>query len=134
MAEDDRPEEPGGDVEYSRLLPLSAMVALGSLASVGLGVYLLVGSIVSFMGNQTPLAYGLAVVFFFPIILVLGERAAVTRGSGGLFNLNRGGTGVGLQYWTGWLLFGGYLLLGAVFTWTAGSVLAAFKAWKLIVS
>jgi len=124
MATGDRPEKPTGDVEYSRVLTLPGMVALGSLASVGLGVYLLVGRIVGLMGSQTPLAYGLAVFFFLPIILVLGERAAVTRGSGGLYNLTRGGTGIGLQYWTGWLLFGGYFLLGAIFAWAAGSVLA----------
>jgi uncharacterized hydrophobic protein (TIGR00271 family) len=100
------------------------MVTLGSLASIGLGVYLLVGRIVGLLGNQAPLAYGLAVAFFLPIVLVLGERAAVSRGSGGLYNLVRGGTGIGLQYWTGWLLFGGYFLLGAVFAWAAGSVLA----------
>ena len=118
------PEEAAGDVEYSRVLPLTALVAMGSLASVGLGVFLLVGQIVGYLGAQTPLAYGLAVVFFFPIILVLGERAAVSRGSGGLYNLARGGTGVGLQYWVGWLLFGGYFLLGALFSWTAGSILS----------
>ncbi len=117
------PEEPSGDVKHSPMLPLTTLVAMGSLASVGLGVFLLVGRIAGILGSQTPLAYGLAVFFFLPIILVLGERAAVTRGPGGLYNLARGGTGVGLPYWIGWLLSGGYLLLGAVFAWSAGSVL-----------
>jgi uncharacterized hydrophobic protein (TIGR00271 family) len=103
---------------------LSTAVALGSLATVGLGVYLLVGQILRNLGQQTPFAYVLTVLFFAPVILVLAERAAVMRGRGGIFNLARSGDGVSLSYWTGWLLALGYFCLAGLFAWGAGQVLS----------
>jgi amino acid transporter len=100
-------------------------VALGSLATVGLGVYLLVGGILKNLGQQTPLAYALTILFFVPVILVLAERAAVIRGRGGIFHLARSGDVVWLNYWTGWLLALGYFCLVALFAWGAGQVLSA---------
>ena len=80
------------DVRFSPFMRLSMAVALGSLATVGLGVYLLVGGILKNLGQQTPLAYALTVLFFVPVILVLAERAAVIRGRGGIFHLARSGS------------------------------------------
>ncbi|MDX1379460.1 MAG: amino acid permease, partial [Anaerolineales bacterium] len=102
---------------------LSTAIALGSLATVGLGVYLLVGPVLKNLGSQTLIAYVLTVIFFIPVILVLAERAAVIRGRGGLFNLARSGDIVWLSYWTGWLLLSGYFCLIALFAWGAGQAL-----------
>ena len=113
------------DVRFSPFMRLSMAVALGSLATVGLGVYLLVGGILKNLGQQTPLAYALTVLFFVPVILVLAERAAVIRGRGGIFHLARSGDVVWLNYWTGWLLALGYFCLVALFAWGAGQVLSA---------
>ena len=79
------------DIRSSRFIRLSTAIALGSLATVGLGVYLLVGPILRNLGQQTPFAYFLTVLFFAPVILVLAERAAIIRGRGGIFNLARSG-------------------------------------------
>jgi len=103
---------------------LSTAVALGSLATVGIAVYLLAGQVLQNLGNQTPLAYVLTVLFFIPVILVLAERAAIMRGRGGIFNLTRSSDSVSLIYWTGWLLALGYICLTALFTWGAGRLLS----------
>jgi uncharacterized hydrophobic protein (TIGR00271 family) len=102
---------------------LTSVIALGSLAMTGLGIFLLVGRVLSFIGNQSALAYGLMVAFFLPVALVLGERASVTTASGGAFGLTKASKQVWLQFWTGWLLFGGYIVLGAIYAWIAGTVL-----------
>lgn len=112
------------DIRSSRFIRLSTAIALGSLATVGLGVYLLVGPILRNLGQQTPFAYFLTVLFFAPVILVLAERAAIIRGRGGIFNLARSGDVVSLGYWTGWLLAFGYFCLAALYAWGAGQVLS----------
>jgi len=112
------------DIRFGVFMHLSTSVALGSLGTVGLGVYLLVGQILRNLGQQTPIAYVLTILFFAPVILVLAERAAVIRGRGGLFNLARSGDAVSLSYWTGWLLALGHFCLGALFAWGAGVLLS----------
>ena len=89
MADQVTSKDKEADIRFSPFMRLSTAVALGSLATVGLGVYLLVGQILRNLGQQTPLAYVLTVIFFAPVILVLAERAAVMRGRGGIFNLAR---------------------------------------------
>ncbi|UCG24898.1 MAG: amino acid permease [Chloroflexota bacterium] len=123
MADKPTTNDSEANVRFSPFMRLSTAVALGSLATVGLGVYLLVSSILKNLGQQTPLAYGLAVLFFAPVVLVLAERAAVMRGRGGIFNLARSGDVVWLSYWTGWLLVLGYICLAALFAWGAGQIL-----------
>jgi uncharacterized hydrophobic protein (TIGR00271 family) len=102
---------------------LSMAVALGSLATVGLGVYLLVGDVLKNLGRQTPLAYALAILFFAPVVLVLAERSDVIRGRGGIFHLARSGDIVWLGYWSGWLMALGHFCLVALFAWGAGQIL-----------
>ncbi len=63
------------------------------------------------------------VAFFLPVALVLGERASVTSGGGGAFSLTITSKLVWLQFWTGWLMVGGYVILAAVYAWIAGSLL-----------
>ncbi len=124
MADQVKSKGKEADIRFSPFMRLSTSVALGSLATVGLGVYLLVGQILRNLGQQTPFAYVLTVLFFAPVILVLAERAAVMRGRGGIFNLARSGDVVSLGYWTGWLLLLGHFCLGALFAWGAGVLLS----------
>lgn len=112
------------NVRISRFLSLSSVIALGSLATTGLGVFLLAGQVLRLIGGQSMLAYGLMAAFFAPVALVLAERAAVTRGAGGAFALTKTSKLVWLQFWTGWLLAGGYFILAAIYSWIAGTVLS----------
>ena len=124
MAGNATPNKAGSDIRYSRILGLSTVVALGSLATVALAAFLLVDPLISFIGNQAPFAYGLFILFFFPIVLALAERAAVTRGDGGIFNLTKTSDIVGLQYWSGWLILGGYFSLAAIYALAGGFMLS----------
>ncbi len=124
MADQVKSNDKKADIRISPFMRLSTAVALGSLAAVGLGVYLLVGQTLRNLGQQTPFAYILTVLFFVPVILVLAERAAVMRGRGGIFNMARSRDVVSLSYWTGWLLAFGYFCLAALFAWGAGQVLS----------
>jgi uncharacterized hydrophobic protein (TIGR00271 family) len=117
------PNDKEVEIQFNRFMRLPTAIALGSLATVGLGVYLLFDPILRNLGQQTPFAYVLAVLFFAPVILVLAERAAVIKGRGGIFNLACSGDVVSLGYWTGWLLALGYFCLAALFAWGAGQVL-----------
>lgn len=54
MADKVAPNDKEVDIRFSRIMRLSTAIALGSLATVGLGVYLLVDPILRNLGQQTP--------------------------------------------------------------------------------
>lgn len=124
MADKVASKDKEADIRFSRFMRLPTAIALGSLATVGLGVYLLVDPILRNLGQQTPFAYVLTILFFTPMILVLAERSAVSRGRGGIFNLARSNDVVSFSYWTGWLLAFGYFCLAALYAWGAGQALS----------
>jgi amino acid transporter len=66
------------------------VTALGASISVGLGVYILLGPLLLVAGQQSlgP-PYLVMAIIAVPIILTYAERAGVTPGSGGAYNLAR---------------------------------------------
>ncbi len=101
-------------IRYSRYLGVSTLVAMGANISVGVGIYLLIGPILKIIGQQTPMAYLLTLVFFIPIILTLAERAPIIRDAGGIYDLTRARESVRPGFINGWMLMGGLLGLGAL--------------------
>lgn len=107
-------------VRFSGFISLSAAMALGSSISIGLGVYLLIDPIFTLIGTETPAAYLLLIPFFVPVILTLAERAAAIQGNGGLYNLAKITNNIYLIFAVGWLVLGGYILLGVTLAWGGG--------------
>ncbi|NCF69003.1 MAG: DUF389 domain-containing protein [Chloroflexi bacterium] len=112
------------NVRLSKPMRRSTAVAIGSTVTVGLTVYLLLGPIYSDAGTETPTYYLLTLFFFLPLVLALAERASVTPGQGGLFNLSRGAGSVALAFSTGWILVGGLIGLAGLFAWEGGLALS----------
>ncbi len=107
-------------VQFSRIMRLPWVVAVGASVSVGLGIYTLLGFFVRLSGNNMAFEpYLLAAIIAIPIILTYAERAAVTPGSGGVYNLARPVGVVWHSFATGWLLIGGYIALIALLGWGA---------------
>lgn len=106
-------------VRYSRTVTLSWAVALGASVTVGLGVFVLLGSLGPLAGRQLAPAYLLAVALFTPVALTYAERAVVTPGSGGPYSLARAGEANRRAYFAGWLLLGAYVVLAALLGWGA---------------
>lgn len=118
--------EPKANVRIGRSMRLTTAVAMGTVVTVGLTVYLFLGSIFEETGVEAPTSYLLTLFFFLPIVLAVAERASATPGPGGLFNLSRTSGSVRLAFTTGWLLLGGLFGLAALFAWEGGIAVSQF--------
>jgi uncharacterized hydrophobic protein (TIGR00271 family) len=105
-------------VQFSRVMGLRRVVALGVSISGGLGVFVLLGQFVQAAGEQTlGVPYLVMAVIAVPLILTYAERMGVLPGSGGAYNLAHHSGIVWLTYSSGWLLLGGYVSLVALLGW-----------------
>lgn len=117
---------PINKVDYSRYLGLPTLVAIGANISIGVGVYLLVGSVLQSLGSQAPFAYFLTIIFFTPLILTLVQHTLVAQGGSGMYNLTRASHDIRQGFSNGWLLMGGLVGLGALLAWGAATYLQYF--------
>lgn len=113
-------QEQQTNLRIDHSMPLTSVIAVGSLVTVGLGIYLLIGPVYSILGQQTPTQYVLTIFFSIPLVLALAERSSGTPGRGGLFNLSRSSGSVPLAFATGWLVVIGLVALAALFAWESG--------------
>jgi uncharacterized hydrophobic protein (TIGR00271 family) len=101
-------------IRHSRYLGVPTLIAMGTNITVGIGIYLLIGSILQSMGYQTPMTYLLILLFFLPIILTLAERTPIIQDTGGIYDLTQARENVRRGFLNGWMLMGGLLGLGAL--------------------
>lgn len=103
------------NVRYSRVLSLTGAIALGASVTVGLGVFVLLGTTTEVARVGTP--YGLLALAFLPVVLTFAERGLASPGGRGVFRLG----GLGEPSWAifagDWLALGGYASLVAVLGW-----------------
>lgn len=119
-----------GEVRYSRDMRLFRAITLGLGASLGVGVFLLLGPVARWTGTRAPLAYLVAGAFFVPMALSLAESAAASR-PGGVYNLVRASEQQPFAYLTGWALLGGGIALGALLARGSADYLSALAASQL---
>ncbi len=107
-----------GVVRYSRVLRLPWLVALGTSATVGLGVYTLLSIFGNYLDTEdTAGPYLILGLISIPIVLTVAERAAVIPGAGGLYRLAAHSRSLWVSYFTGWLMLAGYITLSASLAW-----------------
>jgi len=102
-----------GELRYSRDMPLFRAITLGLGAILSVGVFLLVGPIVPWVGARGPAAYLIAGALFIPAALSLAELMAAA-GPGGMRNLIEASERQLSSYLTGWALLGGGIALGGL--------------------
>lgn len=102
-----------GELRYSRDMRLFRAVTLGLGAILSVGIFLLVGPIVQWVGARGPWAYLIAGALFLPTALSLAELMAAT-GPGGLRNLIEASERQLSSYLTGWAFLGGGIALGGL--------------------
>ncbi len=101
----------------SRVLHLPWVVALGLAATVGLGVFTLLGEFVSLTARRIGPAYLVLALVSAPFILTFLERAISVPGAGGAYQLARTNRFLWHRFFSGWLLLGGYAVLVALLSW-----------------
>ncbi len=104
-------------VRMSRVLHVSWVVALGLSATVGLGVFTLLGEFVTLTARRVGPTYVVLMLFSVPFLLTFLERAVSVPGAGGAYQLARTNRFLWHRYFSGWLLLGGYAVLVALLSW-----------------
>ncbi|MDX1417219.1 MAG: hypothetical protein R3293_23635, partial [Candidatus Promineifilaceae bacterium] len=113
----------GSKSTQQRPIRLRTAVAIGTLVTIGISVFLLLGVVYQEVGTETAASYGLTLFFFLLPILAIAERASATTGRGGLYSLTRSSQSISISFAAGWLLLGGILFLISVFTWQGAAAL-----------
>lgn len=104
-------------VRFSRVLPLSRLVAIGASVAAGIGVFTLIGPVLSLtVGTTVLVPFVLLLLIALPFVLTLSERAAVVAG-GDAYGLTRRFGFLWLIFVNGWTQFGGYAALLALLSW-----------------
>jgi uncharacterized hydrophobic protein (TIGR00271 family) len=109
-----------GSVRYSRELGRRVLTTLGVSVSIGVLLYTLLGPLTTLAGGESLVqTFVLMGVISVLIVLTYSERIGVIPGSGGPYNLARMSRFLWLEFFTGWLLAGGYVSLGALLSYGA---------------
>ena len=102
-------------VRFSRFIRLSWATALGASVSVGVSLFILLGTFLSLSaGRPLTLPYLLLALIALPILLTIAERSGVTSGSTSPYRMARASESIWLTYATGWILIAGYIILSAL--------------------
>jgi uncharacterized hydrophobic protein (TIGR00271 family) len=82
-----------------------------------LGVFIYLGFALDVAGTRAPLAYGLTVLIFLPVVLAYAERALAIPSGDGLLRLGRSDDRVWMAYADDWLALGGFAGLIGLLGW-----------------
>ncbi len=96
---------------------LPEKVALGLIITVGLTVFILIGSVSQLVNTGIPLTYLLAGLFVLLLLTAYLERITAGGSNKTILEMISQATSADLAYLGGWLLLGGAFGLAALFAW-----------------
>lgn len=117
---------PRHSIGISGVLGLGSAVMLGATTAAALGVTVLAGEVLHVSGPGAPAAFGVALLFFLPMILAYAELAAQAPAASSPYEISRVAGSARLAFGTAWLSLGGYLALASLLTWGLATHLNVF--------
>src|SRR5262245_11791801 len=114
--------EPTQDsVQFSRTQGIFSAIAVGGSIVLAVDVFIARARLVERTGDAAPLAFIIAAVLFLPIILSCAQRSSGAISSASFYFAARASGSAPRLFFTGWLMLGGYLTLGAIIAWATAT-------------
>lgn len=114
--------EPTQDsVQFSRTQGTFSAIAIGGSIVLAIDIFIARGRLLERTGSAAPLAYAIAAILFLPIILSCAQRSSGAISSASFYFAARASGSAPRLFFTGWLMLGGYLTLGAIIAWATAT-------------
>jgi uncharacterized hydrophobic protein (TIGR00271 family) len=114
--------EPTQDsVQFSRTQGIFSAIAIGGSIVLAVDVFITRARLVERTGGAAPLAFLIAGILFLPIILSCAQRSSGAISSASFYFAARASGSAPRLFFTGWLMLGGYLTLGAIIAWATAT-------------
>lgn len=103
-----------GSVQFSRTQGVNSAIALGGSVVLGATLFVAAGEILQQCGDTTPLAFAMGAILFLPLIVSCLQRSSGNLAQPSFYGAAQASGSSLRLFFAAWLMFGGYLCLGAL--------------------